>query len=59
MSKRKNRNQYWLNTLAETVNDPKKLHGWVFIVTLFSVASLLFSQTAIYMALKWKFSGHW
>ena len=58
MTKKKNKNQFWLNALAEAVDNPKRLHGWVFIVTLFSVASLLFSQTAIYMALKWKFTGH-
>ena len=45
------------NALAENINDPKKLYGWVFVVTLFSVASMLLSQTALYMALKMKFGG--
>jgi hypothetical protein len=58
MIKKKNKNQFWFDVLAKAIDDPKRLHGWVFIVTLFSVASLLFSQTAIYMALKWKFTGH-
>ena len=57
MHNKKHGNQIKFNALAENINDPRKLYGWVFVVTLFSVASMLLSQTALYMALKMKFGG--
>ena len=36
---------------AKNVNNPKKLQGYLFVLTLFAVAGMLFSQTAVYLAL--------
>lgn len=57
MIKNKNKNRFWFRAMAEAIDDPKRLYGWVFVVTLFSVAAMLLSQTAIFMAFKLRFEG--
>lgn len=43
-----------LQAFAQSVNDPHKLHGPIFVVILFATAAMVFSQSAIFMVLVWK-----
>jgi hypothetical protein len=46
-----------LKRFALNINNPKKLHGPVFVLTLFAVAAMVFSQTALFIGFKISFAG--
>jgi len=46
-----------LRQLAENIENTKRIEGPIFVITLFSVAAILLSQTAIFVALRMKFGG--
>lgn len=42
----------WYKKLEKNIRNPKKLSGTILIVGLFAIVSIIFSETAILMALK-------
>jgi hypothetical protein len=47
----------YLREFAKNVDNTKRIEGPVFVVTLFSVAAILLSQTALFVALRAKLGG--
>ncbi len=47
----------WFNKFAKNVDNTQRLEGPIFVITLFSVSAMIFSQTAFILALKMRFGG--